>query len=158
MIRKFISGHRLQTAADRSHQFMSQCNHLGERIEMPKRPASRNPPPRPSSAQLKELLKARRARADFFGAHLFADPAWDILLLTYVAFLDQEPLLVSTLLRTSLLPATTVLRWIRVLERDGWLEGTGNSTEEPQSLLRLSPAGKVSMERYLAAIWPTSPL
>lgn len=157
MIRKFILGHRLQTAANSSHQFMTQFNHLGERIEAPKRAFSSVPSSPSSSAQLKELLKARRARASFFGSHLFSDPAWDILLLTYVALLDQEKLLVSTLLRTSLVPATTMLRWVRALQHEGWLERT-DSLEDPQSFLELSAAGKASMERYLAAVRPSLPL
>ena len=89
---------------------------------------------------------------------MFSDPAWDILLLTYVAFLDQEPLLVSTLLRTSLVPATTMLRWVKALEQDGWLERPDDPVEGPQSFLRLSAAGRASMERYLIAAWPSLPL
>lgn len=158
MIRKFIVGHRLQTAAASSHQFMSQCNHLGERIGAPNFSSSAFSRSGPSSAELKDLLKARRARANFFGPHLFADPAWDILLLTYVALLDQEPLLVSTLLRTSHVPATTMLRWIKALEQEGWLERTDDPPEGPQSLLKLSAAGKAAMERYLASVWPSLPL
>lgn len=158
MIRRLILGHRLQTAANNSYQFMSQCNHLGERFEGPKFRYSAVPPEGPSSEQLKELLKARRARANFFGAHLFADPAWDILLLAYVALLDQETLLVSTLLRTSLIPATTMLRWIKLLEQEGWLERADLPLESPQSVLKLSAAGKTSMERYLAAVRPSLPL
>lgn len=158
MIRKFILGHRLQSAAAGSHQFMSQCNYLGERIEAPRFHSSPVARSGPSSAQLKELLKARRARANFFGPHLFADPAWDILLLSYVALLDQDPLLISRLLKTSLVPATTMLRWIKALEQEGWLERSKDPPEAPQSILKLSAAGKSAMERYLASVWPSLPL
>ena len=141
-----------------SHQLMAQCNHLGEPIEPPDRAGSGPPHPGPSSAQLKELLKARRARANFFGPHLFANPAWDILLLAYVSQLDEERLLVSTLLRTSLVPATTTLRWVKALEQDGWLEHTDDLLEGTKSFLKLSAAGKATIERYLASVWPSLPI
>jgi hypothetical protein len=153
-----MSRRRLQNAAISSRQFMVQRNHLGEQNETPNRACSFGSYRRPTSEQLKELLKARQARANFFGAHLFADPAWDILLQVYVALLDKETLLVSTLLRTSSVPATTMLRWVRALEQDGWLEHNREPLEHPQSFLKLSAAGKLGMERYLASVWPSLPL
>jgi DNA-binding MarR family transcriptional regulator len=158
MIRNLLVKRRLQSAAVSTNRFMAECNHLGEAIEAPARSDPGAPRLGPSSAQLKELLKARRARSDFFGAHLFADPAWDILLMAYVTLLDQERQLVSTLLRTSLVPATTLLRWIKTLQHDGWLERTEDPIEGPRAVLELSTAGKAGMERYLAAVWPSLPL
>lgn len=155
MIRELILRHRLKNAATNSRQFMTKYDHLGELIEAPNCEGSAVPKPAPSSAQLKEVLKARRARADFFGSHLFADPAWDILLLAYVALLDLESLSVSTLLRTSLVPATTTMRWVKALKQDGWLECSDDLLDDPRSSLRLSAAGKVGMESYLAAVWPS---
>ena len=158
MIRKLLMKRRLRNAAVRTNRFMAQHNYLGAAIEAPAGADSGAPRPGPSSAQLKELLKARRARSDFFGAHLFADPAWDILLMAYVTLLDQERQLVSSLLRTSLVPATTLLRWIKTLQHDGWLERTEDPIEGPRAFLELSTAGKAGMERYLAAVWPSLPL
>ena len=158
MIRKWLVRRRFQDAAVSTKHLMAQCNHLGEAIQAPACADSGAPRPGPSSAQLKDLLKARRARSDFFGAHLFADPAWDILLIAYVTLLDQERQLVSTLLRTSLVPATTLLRWIKTLQHHGWLERTQDPIEGPRAFLKLSPAGKAGMERYLAAVWPSLPL
>lgn len=137
---------------------MGHRNHLGEVIDVSNCACSIGPQAGLSSAQLKELIKARRARATYFGVHLFADPAWDILLLAYVAALDQERLTVSALLQTSLLPATTMLRWVEALEQEGWLNRTNHDLESPQSFLDLSAAGKVGIGRYLAAVWPSLPL
>lgn len=158
VIRNLILRHRLRKAANNAHQLMARCNHFGEKIEPPNCACAAVPRPGPSGAHLKELLKARRARANFFGAHLSVDPAWDILLVAYVALLDQEDLPVSTLLRTSLVPATTTLRWVKTLNRDGLLECTDDQLEDPRSLVKLSAAGKIGMERYLAAVWPSLPL
>ena len=157
VIHKLILRHRLRSAASRSRRFMERCNYLGEQIES-RTPCSAALQQGPSSAQIKELLKARRARANSFGAHLFANPAWDIVLLAYVALLDEELLFVSTLLRTSLIPATTTLRWVRTLEQDGWLELTADQMDDARSVLKLSAAGKAGLEGYLAAVWPLFPL
>lgn len=148
----------MQRAARRSQQFMGHRSHPGEVIDVSNCACSKGPRVGLSSAQLKELIRARRARATYFGAHLFVDPAWDILLLAYVAALDQERLAVSTLLQTSLLPATTMLRWVEALEQEGWLNRTNRDLESPKSFLDLSVAGKLGMERYLAAVWPSLPL
>lgn len=158
MIRKLLLRRRMRAAAVSTDRLMARCNHVGEASQASPRAQSVAPHPGPSSEQLKDLLKARRARSDFFGPHLVADPAWDILLSAYVTLLDQDRQLVSTLLRTSLVPATTLLRWIKTLQREGWLEHTDDPMENPRAVLQLSTAGKAGMERYLAAVWPSLPL
>ena len=47
---------------------------------------------------------------------------------------------------------------IRALEQEGWLERSNDPPEAPQSVLKLSAAGKSAMERYLASVWPSLPL
>ena len=158
MIRKWILGRRFQNAAIRSNHFMAHHPHLGQQIEAPNYAVSTGSQPGPTCAQLKQLLKARRARADFFGAHLFADPAWDILLLAYVALLEQDRLLISTLCRTIITPATTSLRWIKALETEGWIVQRDDPMDRSRAWLELSTAGKIGMERYLTAVWPSVPL
>lgn len=157
MIRKLLLEVRLRSAAAKSRRFMEQCNHPAEDIG-PSRSAASSLDKGPSSAQLKVLLKARRARAAFFDAHLFADPAWDILLTAYVAVLDQENQLISNLLHTSIVPATTMLRWIKALEHDGWLDRSAGPLDSPRACLKLSAAGKAGMDGYFASVWPSLPL
>lgn len=149
---------RFQNAVMNSHHFMMRHDHRESESELaPGEPMARSQPG-PTCDQLRQLLKARRARANFFGAHLFADPAWDILLLAYVAFLEGEGLLVSELCCDSVVPATTTLRWVKALEQDGWLIRHSDKLEGPQSRLTLSAAGKLGMERYLASFWPAMPV
>ena len=152
MIRNLILRQRLRNATAESHRLMTHCNHLGEQTELPRCSASAVPYPHPSSAAVKELLKARRVRTNYFGAHFFSNPAWDILLLAYVAWLDREPLLVSTLLRASLVPATTTLRWVKALEQEGCLELSDDLSEATRCFIRLSRAGRTSMEHYFSSV------
>ncbi len=158
MIRELVLRYRLRNEALGPCQSKTPCDHLGTPIERSEGEKSAVPEAARSSAQLKELITARRARADFFGSHLFHDPAWDILLRAYVALLDEERLSISTLLRTSLVPATTTLRWVKALKQDGWLKCSDDPLDDPLSLLELSTAGRVRMESYLAAVWPSLPL
>lgn len=150
MTRKLIPN-RLQDPAARSNRFLPQFNHLGQEVETndhcPGRAHSY-----PSCAQLKQLIAARRARSTFFGTHLFADPAWDILLQAYVALLDEEPLLVSTICRDSVVPATTALRWINILEQEGLLVRRHDPGGERPWCLEMSATGRQAMEQYLASV------
>ncbi len=109
----------------------------------------------PTAEELLQLLDARHARANFFGAHLFADPAWEILLLAYVALLENERLLVSSLFQKSIVPPTTSLRWADVLEQDGLLIHHKDEVDGAQPWLELSAAGIAGMERYFSVVWPS---
>jgi hypothetical protein len=66
---------------------------------------------------LSAILELRRARADLFGADLFADPGWDILLQLFAAWLNGRALNLDDL--ETVCPRTTVARWAAVLERKG---------------------------------------
>jgi DNA-binding transcriptional ArsR family regulator len=72
-----------------------------------------------SAAQVRDLLRARRIRADFLPGDLFADPAWDMLLDLLAARLEQERVSVSSLCIAAAVPPTTALRWIRTLTDKG---------------------------------------
>jgi len=116
------------------------------------------PMPRPQrSERVRELLRARHFRADLFGARLLADPAWDILLLAYVAALEHGRLLMADLCRAGLVPVTTTVRWAKTLEKEGWLTRSSGPIEDPQSWLELSPKGRRNMERYLTFIESSRP-
>ncbi|MFZ2995268.1 winged helix DNA-binding protein [Sphingobium sp.] len=75
-----------------------------------------------TATQVRELLRARRIRADFLPGDLFADPAWDMLLDLLAARLDHERVSVSSLCIAAAVPPTTALRWIRTLTDRGLVE------------------------------------
>lgn len=107
----------------------------------------------PTSRELKQLLAARRAREVFFGANLFDDPAWDILLQAYVARLDQERLSITGLCIASSVPSTTALRWLNKLEQDGWLSRRNDPLDARRSWIELSDKGLAAMESYWGTVW-----
>ncbi|WHO39542.1 winged helix DNA-binding protein [Sphingobium sp. AP49] len=71
------------------------------------------------ASQVRDLLRARRIRADFLPGDLFADPAWDMLLDLLAAQLEQERVSVSSLCIAAAVPPTTALRWIGTLTDKG---------------------------------------
>lgn len=156
MLRSWMVNRRLQKAAENNHFAALRSDH--QDIGSPATASSKSCSTGPTSKQLRQLLEARRARANFFGVHLFSDPAWDMLLMAYVAFLDEEKLLVATLCREGAVPATTTLRWVRALESDGLLAHRDGPLGSPQCWLEISALGRLGMERYLKLVWPMLPL
>ena len=74
--------------------------------------------------RVRELMRARARRKDQLSAHLFSDPAWDILLDLYLAELLQCRMTMSSLGTTADIPPTTALRWIKVLRAEARIEKT----------------------------------
>jgi DNA-binding MarR family transcriptional regulator len=58
------------------------------------------------------ILQTRRLREDLFGAEMFADPAWDMLLHLFVNAERGRSVPVSCLCVASAVPQSTALRWI----------------------------------------------
>lgn len=76
---------------------------------------------RHTSAALAEFIarmsKIRMRRNEIIGAHLFRDPAWDMLLELFVAEEQGKPVSVSSLCYASGVPPTTALRYIALLQK-----------------------------------------
>ena len=98
--------------------------------------------------RLRRILKARRARAQFFDRDLFADPAWDILLELYASELGQRRMSVSDVCIASDVPATTALRWIRALELRGLLRRQEDHNDRRRAFVHLSDAGSAAVKDY----------
>jgi DNA-binding MarR family transcriptional regulator len=98
------------------------------------------------------LSEQSRQRDAFFGENLFADPAWDMLLELYARHVELERIAVSDLCIAANVPATTALRWIVKLERDGLVTRVADGLDARRCWLELSPAGLDSMRRYMDAM------
>lgn len=111
-----------------------------------------------TATRIRRQLKARRARTQFFGPDLFADPAWDILLEAYAAHLTEQSTSVSALCNAAAVPSTTALRWIRKLEEVGLLERREDPADGRRCWIELTGAGSTMMRGYLEAISVTLPI
>ena len=101
-----------------------------------------------SAADVRRAIKARRDRTKFLPGHLFADPAWDMLLELYAAELDQIRFATSSLCDASAVPATTALRWISTLENEGLIERHSDPLDARRVFIRLSSKGVRGMKAY----------
>ena len=101
---------------------------------------------------IRDVLRARSRRAKFFSSHLFADPAWDMLLALYAAELAQSKLAVTNLASASGIPATTALRWMNALLKEGLLCREDDPRDRRRSFVRLSPKGWQSIREYFESL------
>ncbi len=74
-----------------------------------------------SAAYIRELIRQRRSREIIAPAGLFSDPAWDILLDLTAARMEGRSVSISSACIAANVPATTALRWINLLVKEGLL-------------------------------------
>jgi len=99
-----------------------------------------------------ECYKDRRARDRIFSSELFADPAWDILLILYWASHSQQRLSVTSVCASAAVPPTTGLRWIENLIRLGMLRKEKHPTDGRVTWLDLSDQARQPLDQYFDAI------
>ena len=97
------------------------------RLELEHQHGARRPGRSGPTDRLGLLTAMRRSRADrsaFLPAQLFADPAWDMLIELTITRLEQRVVTVKVLQAAAMVPCSTGLRWLRLLEQHGliWRE------------------------------------
>ncbi|AUW56866.1 hypothetical protein C1T17_01030 [Sphingobium sp. SCG-1] len=104
-----------------------------------------------TAAIVRDLLRARRLRDQFFGGELFADPAWDMILDLMAARLSGERVSVSSLCIAAAVPPTTALRWIRHLTQAGILERRPDTQDGRRVFIALSEKTAAAVHRWYAS-------
>ena len=97
---------------------------------------------------IKEIIKARRSRSNYFRGDLFADPAWDILLHLARAELEGQRVSVTGLCSAASVPPTTALRWITTLLDEGVLARRMDPLDARRKFVELTHSASVSMQQY----------
>lgn len=100
-------------------------------------------------ARAKAVLRARRSRARHFDRSIFGEPAWEILLLLYVADSREGRLRVGRLAELVATPLTTALRWVGHLEKEQLLARKSHPTDKRIVFIQLTDQGRTSIEAYL---------
>lgn len=98
------------------------------------------------------FINARRARSRFFEDDLFADPAWDILLDLFAAELTQRRVSVSSACIAAAVPATTAIRWISRLVREGLLVRQNDPFDGRRVFVELAPNTSAALRQYFAQL------
>jgi DNA-binding MarR family transcriptional regulator len=110
----------------------------------------------PSDAELavvaQKYLRMRQKRANFFGADVFADPAWEILLDLYAAGVEGRVVSITSACIASGVPTTTALRWITLLVSRGAVRRAPDARDHRRSHLYLSSGAKAVIAEWLRAL------
>lgn len=106
----------------------------------------------PDPRVVRRMIQQRQARAKFFDAELFADPAWDMLLDLTAAKGEKAQVSVTSLCIASGVPATTALRWIRQMSDAGLFERVEDEADRRRAFIALSDRASDAMARYFAEI------
>ncbi len=101
----------------------------------------------------RKLYHIRRKRVAIFGSiELFGEPAWDLLLDLYIAHATGSELSVSSACIGAAVPATTALRYLGILQREGLILREQDPRDQRRINVRLSRFGIERMEAYFSEI------
>lgn len=107
-----------------------------------------------SPEQFKKMLllmqSLRHMRYDFLPASLFVEPAWNILLDIFGAYLTRKQVSVTSLCIASAVPTTTALRWIDTMIKADLLERRADRLDGRRVFIQLSDTGIAAMEGYFS--------
>lgn len=106
----------------------------------------------PGPRQVRRIIAERQARAKFFDAELFADPAWDMLLDLAAAEGEGTRVSVTSLCIASGVPPTTALRWVRQMTENGLFERIDDPSDKRRAFISLSAKSRDAMARYFAEV------
>lgn len=129
------------------YQLSGELRQLADKLQAT--PPKLRSPPQMSAEWVRCLIRTRRLREAQFGHGIFADPAWDMLLDLYAARLEGKPVSVSSLCHASAVPATTALRWIRVLEEQGLILRHADPRDGRRIFLEISDDAAEKVEKVL---------
>jgi DNA-binding MarR family transcriptional regulator len=104
------------------------------------------------SALALSKYRVRRMREEYFPQQLFGEPAWDILLDLYISNGMDRKISVSSLCVASMVPPTTALRYISMLEDNGMLRKVPAESDRRVSLVELTEEGCRAMDAYLTNV------
>jgi DNA-binding MarR family transcriptional regulator len=113
-------------------------------------PSTEAPPVSADTVRL--VIRARRLRARYFSEELFADPAWDMLLDLLQAEVSQLRVPVSSLCIAAAVPATTALRWLKTMVKQGLFVRRADPHDGRRVFVELAPEASHALRRYFAEV------
>jgi hypothetical protein len=108
--------------------------------------------PEVSADTVQAVIRARRLRTRYFPDHLFADPAWDMLLDLLQAEIAQLRVPVSSLCIAAAVPATTALRWLKTMVHEGIFLRRADPHDGRRVFVELAPETSRALRRYFAEV------
>ena len=105
-----------------------------------------------SAETVRRVIRARRLRSRYFADHLFADPAWDMLLDVFQAEIAQLRVPVSSLCIAAAVPATTALRWLKTMVQEGVFVRRADPHDGRRVFVELAPQASDALRRYFSEV------
>ena len=97
----------------------------------------------------RELLAHRQNRTRWFGRAMFSEPAWDILLLLYIARARQRHTITSVS-DAAHVSKSTAIRWAGYLGHHQFIRRGPHPTDKRMSFLELTDKAVGALELYLS--------
>lgn len=98
----------------------------------------------------RNVYQFRRSRRRTFDEELFGEPGWDILLDLYIADAEGKNLPVTSVCIGAAVPATTALRWIKLLENQRFVVREFDTSDARRTYIKLSDTGRRKMNELLS--------
>lgn len=114
-------------------------------------PSSAEAPP-VSAEMIRSIIRARRMRTRYFEEDLFADPAWDMLLDLLQAEISHLRVPVSSLCIAAAVPATTALRWLKIMVGKGLFVRRADPHDGRRVFVELAPDASRALRNYFADV------
>jgi len=115
-------------------------------------PAPNSHVPEVSLKVIRAIIRARRLRSSYFPADLFADPAWDMMLDLLQAEIAQLRVPVSSLCLAAEVPATTALRWLKMMVAHGLFIRHSDPHDGRRVFVQLAPKTSEALRRYFGEV------
>ena len=148
------SAARLRQLSDEVSRIASTLAQLSAAPAAIRRPTEQPPldggVPDVSAEAVRTVIRARRLRSRYFEDSMFADPAWDMLLDLLQAEIAQLRVPVSSLCIAASVPATTALRWLKMMTQQGIFLRRADPHDGRRVFVELAPTASQSLRRYFA--------
>lgn len=99
------------------------------------------------SEMARQFYECRRTRDKVFGARMFGEPAWDIILDLFISECEGRRISVTSACIASCVPKATALRVIKQLEKTDIIVRQRDPEDARRSYVRLSPGALHSVTR-----------
>jgi DNA-binding MarR family transcriptional regulator len=157
-----VSEHLTQLNAERLRQLSEEVSQLAATLarlamdagcrQESRGTGSATDVPEVSPKLVASVIRARRQRTRYFSEDLFSDPAWDMLLDLFRAEILQQRVSVSSLCIAAAVPATTALRWLKLMVQGGLLIRRPDPVDLRRVYVELSPQTSAALRRYFAEL------
>lgn len=94
----------------------------------------------------------RRLRKENFPGTVFGEPAWDILLDLFANGLQGKFVSITSACIAADVPATTGLRWVSILEKEGLVRKTPDANDRRRSWVGLTQLGFEKMAAHFKLV------